>query len=162
MPQGGPIATVGTHTTELPGLESFFHRILHTGNAHTDVHGWLHIDKLSLFGEGAWVMQVHRSFVPPGGTTIFAVLTFFSSLLINDTQPVVGQATFNGIVDNPNTDDPPTEWSGAYSWRTANLTPRTIDPPNDTPTIISPPKNLYVMPSSLIRFSLCRWQAVDG
>ena len=101
-----------------------------------DVDGWIHIDNPSLlFGKGTWDMQVHQSRVPPG-ETIFAVLTFY----FHDTRRIVGQATFNGIGDRTFDDNPPTEWCGEYDWRSTDLT---IDPPKDTPTTISPPKNLY-------------------
>lgn len=146
-----PTATVGTHVTTLPGLNDFFHRILHTGRGSIDVHGWIHIDAPGLFGEGVWVMQVHRASVPPGGT-IFAVLTFYSNFLIHDTRQVVGQATFYGIRDNPQSEEPPTEWSGEYQWKTADLTLTTTYPHKNTLTTINPPKNLYVVPSSLLRF----------
>jgi len=55
---------------------------------------------------------------------------------------VVGQATFNGIFDNPQSEDPPTEWTGEYSWRSTIPTPTTIYPPNNEITTTNPPKNL--------------------
>src|SRR5258706_9892822 len=135
-------ATVGDHVTDLPGLNDFFHRVLHTGEGTIHVHGWIHIDKPGLlFGEGMWVMQVHRANIPPGNT-IFAVLTFYSNFLIHDTPPVVGQATFHGIFDNPQCEDPPTEWSGEYSWRSTIPTHTTIYPPKNAITTTHPPKNL--------------------
>jgi hypothetical protein len=156
IPQGvlHPVgtATVGNHVTDLPGLNDFFNRILHTGHGAITVHGWIHIDKPSLlFGEGSWVMQVHRANIPPG-ESIFAVLTFYSNFLIHDTRPVVGQATFHGIFDNPQSDNPPTEWSGEYRWRT---TGPTLTTSHSLTTTINPPKNLYVKLSSLLRFSPC-------
>ena len=125
-------ATVGSHVTNLPGLNDFFDRILHTGNGPVDVHGRIHADQPSqLFGKGTWVMQVHRANIPPGDS-IFAVLTFYS-VSQHDLPRVVGQATFHGMFDNPRSDNPPTEWSGEYSWRST------------VPTL-DPPKNLYVSP----------------
>ena len=155
IPQGvlNPVgtATVGNHITDLPGLNDFFRRVIHTGNGTIDVHGWIHIDKPGLlFGEGTWVMQVHQAHIPPG-RSIFAVLTFFSNLLIHDTQQVVGQATFHGMFDNPPNENPPSEWSGEYKWGT---TVPTVDPPKYAITKINPPQNLYVKPLSLLRFSL--------
>ena len=91
---------------------------------------------------------------------MFAVLTFYSNFLIRDTRPVVGQATFH-VFDNPRVENPPTEWSGEYRWKSKVPTLTVIDPPEDEITTISPPKDLYVKPSSLLRFSLCHWQAVD-
>jgi len=136
FPQGvaDPVATatVGTHVTTLPGLDTFFSRVLHTGNGNIDVHGWVHIDRPNLFGEGFWVMQANRAFVPPGGT-FFAVLTFYSNFLIHDTRQVVGQATFNGIPENPTSKDPPSEWNGDFLWKTADLALTTIDPPKNLP-----------------------------
>jgi hypothetical protein len=146
IPQGvrNPVATatVGDHVTNLPGLKDFFDRVLHTGKGTISVHGWIHIDKPDLlFGEGAWVMQAHRANIPPGDS-IFAVLTFYSNILIHDTPLVVGQATFHGMFDNPRSDNPPTEWSGKYSWRSTGPTLTTVDPPKGTITTTSPPKNL--------------------
>jgi hypothetical protein len=101
-------------------------------------------------------MQVQRTYVPPGRSS-FAVLTFYSDILIHDTPLVVGQATFHGVFDSPWCENRPTEWSGEYSWRYQVLTPATIDstptdPGSNTLTAISPPKNLYVKPSSYLRF----------
>lgn len=137
-----PTATVGDHVTDLPGLNSFFKRVLHTGDYTINVHGWIHIDKPGfLFGEGTWVMEAHRANIPPGNS-FFAVLTFYSNFLIRDTAPVVAQATFYGISENPQCKEPPAEWIGEYSWRSTIPTPTTIDPPKDAITLANPPKNL--------------------
>ena len=115
--------------------------MLHTGEGTINVHGWIHIDKPGfLFGEGTWVMEVHRANIPPGNA-MFAVLTFYSNFLIRDTRPVVGQATFH-VFDNPQCKNPPTEWTGEYSWKSKVPTLTTIDSPKDANTIINPPKNL--------------------